>query len=87
VLTSVSPKDVVRLSGCQKVQVNAGVGDDQEVLPEYQVLHLGRPRGEFVGGEADQQALGVNHPAKDDQPFRRGAFGDCLVDGEVFVTG
>ena len=87
VFTSVSPKDVVWLSGCQKVQVNAGVGDDQEVLPEYQVLHLGRPRGEFVGGEADQQASGVDHPAEDNQPLRRGALGDCLVDGEDFVSG
>jgi len=38
------------------------------------------------GGEADQQASGVDHPAEDDQPFRRGAFGDCLVDGKDFVT-
>jgi len=38
VLTSVSPKKVVRLLGCQKVQVNASVGNDQEVLPEYQAL-------------------------------------------------
>jgi len=40
VLTSVGPEDIVWLSGCQKVQVDAGVGDNQEVLPEYQVLHL-----------------------------------------------
>jgi hypothetical protein len=40
VLTSVGPKDVVRLSSCQKVQVDAGVGDNKEVLPEYQVLCL-----------------------------------------------
>ena len=53
-LTSVSPKDVVWLSGCQKVQVDAGVGDDQEVLTEYQVLHLlGGKTGalELVGAE------------------------------------
>jgi len=54
VLTSVSPKDVVRLSGCQKVQVDAGVGNGQEVLSEYQVLHLlGGKTGalELVGAE------------------------------------
>jgi hypothetical protein len=54
VLTSVSPKDVVWLSGCQKVQVNAGVGDAQEDLPDYQVLYLlGGKTGafEFVGAE------------------------------------
>jgi len=54
VLTSVSLKDVVRLLGCQKVQVDAGVGDDQEVLPEYQVIRLlGGKTGalELVGAE------------------------------------
>jgi len=40
VLTSVSRKDVFRLSSCQKVQVDAGVGDNKEVLPEYLVLCL-----------------------------------------------
>jgi len=54
VFTSVSPKDVVGLLGCQKVQVDAGEGDDMEVLPEYQVLHLlGGKTGalELVGAE------------------------------------
>jgi len=137
VLTSVGPENIVWLLGRQKVQVDAGVGDDQEVLPECQVLHLlggkkgglgelvsaehcasktvkeivpldhnvgdvlessnhclqsllldaatlgqqevvdiGRPHDEFVGGEADHQALGVDHPAKDSQPLRRCAFGN-----------
>ena len=145
-LTSVGPEDVVRLLCCQKVQIDAGVGNNQEVLPEYQVLYLlrgktgalelvgaeycasktakemvpldhnvgdalesanhclqsplldaatlgeqevvdvGRPRGgEFVAGEADQQAPGIAYPAEDNQPFRQGAFGDRLVDGKDFV--
>ena len=59
---------------------------DAAPLGEQEVVDVGRPRGEFVGGEADQQAAGVDHPAEDNQPFRRGAFGDCLVDGKDFVT-
>ena len=146
-LTSVGLDDVVRRSGCQKVQIDAVVGNYQEVLPEYQVLHLlggktgalelvgaeycasktakemvpldhnvgdvlksaghclqsplldaaalgeqevvdeGRPRGEHVVGEADKQATGVDQPAEDNQPFRRCAFGNRLVDGKDFVSG
>ena len=55
-------------------------------LESQEVVDVGRPCGEFVGGEADQQVSGVDH-AEDNQPFRRGAFGDCLVDGEDFVSG
>ena len=56
-LTSVSPKDVVQLSGCQKVQVNAGVGNNQEVLPEYQVLCL-------LGGKTGAlELVGANYCA------------------------
>jgi hypothetical protein len=120
VLTGFGSEDLVWLLGCQKVQIDSGVGDNPEVLPEYQVLHFlggktgahelvgaeycasktakemvsldqnvgnvlesanpclqsplldaaplgeqevadaGRPRGEFVGGEAAQQALGLS---------------------------
>ena len=54
VLTSVGPEDIVWLSGCQKVQVDAGVDDNQEVFPEYQALYfLGGKTGalELVGAE------------------------------------
>ena len=56
VLTSVSPKDVVRVSGCQKVQVDAGVGANKEVLPEYQVLCL-------LGGTGALELVGANYCA------------------------
>jgi hypothetical protein len=53
---------------------------------ESRRFDVGCPRGEFVVEEADQQALGVDHPAKDNQPFRQGTFGNCLVDGKDFVS-
>jgi len=57
VLTSVSPKNVVRLSSCQKVQVDAGVGVNKEVLPEYQVHCL-------LGGKTGAlELVGANYCA------------------------
>jgi len=44
---------------------------DAAPIGEQEVVDVGHSRGEYVGGEADQQALGVYHPAEDNQPLRQ----------------
>jgi len=57
VLTSVGPEDVVWLLGCQEVEFDANVSEDQEVPPECQVLHL-------LGGDTGAlEVVGAEHCA------------------------
>ena len=73
VLTGFGPEDLVWLLGCQKVQIDAGAGDNPEVLPEYQVLHfLGGKTGalELVGAEycalkAAKEMVSLDHNVGD----------------------